>query len=299
MKEEKKRSDIIIDGIPEDQQESLERTVTQLLTDIGVNPQPGQIVTAFRLGTVKQVNKPKLCPILVKLSSPNVKFHIYKHVKNLKDNDKWTRVFISDDLPREVAEERKILRCLAATARDRGHRASVRRVSLIVDDMRYMYKEIEDLPQGINMENAKMVQVKDGIALQSHRAYLSSMYPVQIKIGDTPIHCAEQAYWYTMAKTAGNKKIMQKVHDAKNGYDAKKAGHLLKMTKELEESKKDNMEDVQDLKFEQNPNLKKKLMTTKGNLYEATMDIFFGCGLLLSEKPKFGTVKKKDKTGLD
>ena len=154
---------------------------------------------------VKQVNKARPRPILVKLSAPSVKYDIYKHVKNLKGNDDWKRVFVSDDLPREVAEERKILRCLAATARDRGHRATVRGAALVIDDMKYTDNEIQDLPDGVNMEIAKTVQVDDGIAFQSHFSYLSSMYPCQIKIGDTPTHCAEQAYWYVMARTAGNK----------------------------------------------------------------------------------------------
>ena len=144
--EEKKRSNNIIDGIKEDHTDTLECKVTQLLNDIGVNVKPGHIMTAFRLGNVKQVNKARPRPILVKLGAPSVKYDIYKHVKYLKGNDDWKRVFVSDDLPREVAEKRKILRCLAATARDRGHRATVRGAALVIDDMKYTYNEIQDLP---------------------------------------------------------------------------------------------------------------------------------------------------------
>ena len=296
--EEVKKANIIIDGISEETETSLLATVTQMLTDIGVNIQQGNILTAFRLGSVKKVNKPRPRPILVKLSTQSIKFDIYKHVKNLRDSDKWKRIFISDDLPREIADERKTLRCLAATARDRGHRATVKGGVLVIDDIRYTYKEQDDLPEGVNMEDAKTIQVADGIAFQSHHSYLSSMYPTPIKIGDTPTNCAEQAYWFTMARTAGDKKVMKEVPDSKNGYEAKRAGHKLKMTKELEERQEENMEYVQDQKFSQNPALKSKLMVTKGNLYEATLDLFFGSGLLLAQKAKFGTVEQKGQNRL-
>ena len=83
------------------------------------------------------------------------------------------------------------------------------------------------------------------------------------------------------------------MRDSKNGYEAKRAGNLIKMTQELEDKKEDIMAGVQDMKFEQNPALKTRLMATKANLYEATMDHFFGAGLLLSQKDKFGTVEQK------
>ena len=290
--DEKKRSNLIIDGIPEEQGGPVIDAVKQMLVDIGVNLQAIQIVTAFRVGQTK-VNKGRPRPIVVKLASPNMKYEIYKYVKNIRSSDDWDKVYISDDLPREIAEQRKILRCLAATARDRGHRATVRGAALVIDDMRYTYQDIYDLPEGITMENAKTVEVSDGIAFQSHFSFLSSMYPTPIRICDTPTHCAEQAYWLEIAWLAKNKRAIEKVRDSKDGYEAKRAGKLIKMTQELEDQKEDVMAKVQDLKFEQNPALKTKLMATKGNLYEATLDIFFGTGLLLSQKDRFGTTQQK------
>ena len=169
---EVKRANIPIDGIPEETNGPLASTIKQLLVDIGVTPQEGQILTAFRIGTVNKNNNRRPRTILVKLSSPTFKYEIYKHVKHLKDNETWKKIYISDDLPREVAEQQKILRTLAAAARDRGNRATVRGGALIIDEIRYNYSEIDDLPEGITMENAKMVQLDDGIAFQSYFAYL-------------------------------------------------------------------------------------------------------------------------------
>ena len=71
--------------------------------------------------------------------------------------------------------------------------------------MQYTYQDLDDLTDGITMENAKMVNVQDAIAFQSHYAFLSSMYPAPIKIRDTPTHCAEQAYWLEITWLAKNK----------------------------------------------------------------------------------------------
>ena len=93
--------------------------------------------------------------------------------------------------------------------------------ALIVDDIKYGYNDIEDLPEAITMEKAKMVHINDGIAFQSHHAILSSMYPAKIDIDGTPTHCAEQAYWFKLARLAGDRKAERLLRDAKDGYAAK------------------------------------------------------------------------------
>ena len=76
--EGKKRANVIIEGIPEGDDSPPIEHVKQLLSDIGVNFQANQILTAFRIGTVNKVNKTRPHAILVKLSSPTVKYEIYK-----------------------------------------------------------------------------------------------------------------------------------------------------------------------------------------------------------------------------
>ena len=114
--EEKKRGTLLMDGIPEDKDETVMDTVKQMPVDIGVNMQIIQIVTVFRILISTRVNKGRPQSILIKLASPSMKFEMYKSVKNLKSKDEWKKVFISDDLPRDIADQRKILRCLAAKA---------------------------------------------------------------------------------------------------------------------------------------------------------------------------------------
>ena len=100
------------------------------------------------------------------------------------------------------------------------------------------------------------------------------------------MHCAEQSYWIKIAQLAGDKLAERKVCDAKTGYEAKREGHKIKITQEIENLKEDIMAEVQDLKFTQNSELKRRLMATKGNLYEATLDKFFSYICYSRRNPK-------------
>ena len=90
-------------------------------------------------------------------------------------------MYIKDDLPTDIARQRQDLRCLAALARDKGYGAAVRDGVLIVDNKRYTYKDLDNLPDDLTIKNAKTLKVdNDGLAFQSHHSYLSSMYPCSI-----------------------------------------------------------------------------------------------------------------------
>ena len=141
----------------------------------------------------------------MKLTQQGFKHEIYKQVKSLKNLDEGKKVFIKDDLPLAISQQRQELRCLAALARDRGFEAAVRGGAIIVDNKRHAYSEIDVLPEGLTMEQAKMVTVDDGIAFQSHHAFPSNMYPCEIDHDGHKFHCSEQVYWYDIAGAAGNK----------------------------------------------------------------------------------------------
>ena len=286
---EKKRANIIIEGVKEDEKENTRQTVIKLLSDIGVNNVNENVVTAFRLGTVNKTHaRPRPRPILVKLSQQGFKYDVYKNVKHLKDLDEGKKIFIKDDLPQEISKQRQELRCLAAAARDRGFEATVRGGAIIVDNKKYSYSEIADLPEGVTMENAKLVAVDDGMAFQSHYAFPSNMYPCEIDHEGHKFHCSEQVYWYDIAGAAGNKRMQGKLRDTKTGYKAKREGEKMKLTEEIIKQKEPIMAKSIEKKFRQNPLLKQKLMDLKGNLYEATKDELFGTGLVLAQKDRIG-----------
>ena len=60
-------------------------------------------------------------------------------------------------------------------------------------------------------------------------------------------------------------------------------GKQIKATVEWENSKLKTTKNVVSLKFDQNNAIREKLLSTTGNLYEATLDKFYGCGFSLAQ----------------
>ena len=202
MEEERRRQNIIVEGLKEDANTPPKQQIMEMLSDIGADIVADDVTVVTRLGPGGRAKASRPRATLVKFANVNKKHELYKHVKNLGQSDKWKYIRIQDDLPVEIQNERKEMRCLAALARDRGHNATMKGNALIVDDIRYLYKDLDDLPEGINMTNAKLVKLEDGWAFQSHHAFCSNMAKCNIRYKEIDFTSSEQVYWYKCAEEA-------------------------------------------------------------------------------------------------
>ena len=93
---------------------------------------------------------------------------------------------------------------------------------------------------------------------------------------------------------------MEEVPDCKTGYDAKRIGYSIKKSKRWNKLREPTMKKIIKKKFDQNEELKERLIKLKGNLYKATSDTFIGVGLTIAQKDKLGTDDQpgKNKLGL-
>ena len=230
---DKRKANIIIEGLTEVKTEHPRQQVAKLLQEIGVNVPMESMLTISRLGPVTSTNSRRPRHILVKFVSPFWKQEVFRNINKAKDSQKWSGVHVQDDLPQEIIEQRRDLRCLTALAKERGHRVALRGVSLVVDDQRFAFYDIGNLPDGSTLENAKLVQVEDGWVFQGHHAFPSSMYPCTIKYKGQDFHCAEHAYVHDMAEEANDQHAIKKLRDCKNGYEAKRIGKKRKKKLEM------------------------------------------------------------------
>ena len=247
VKEHEKVIDMLarknIDGIKEEVNKHPRQQVIELLADINANIRADDISAVLRLGVGKP-NSVKPRPILVKFTNSNNKQELFRNIRKLGESDKWKQVYVQDDLPYETQQERKEMRCLAALARERGHDATVKGNALIVDGAKYLYKDCDNLPEGITMVNAKLVEVEDRWAFQSHHAFPSNMAPFTIEDDGHDYHCGEQLYWYKCAEDAEDQCAMGKICDCKTGYDAKRIGHSIEKKKRWSSLRKPVMEKI-------------------------------------------------------
>ena len=257
--------------------------IDSLLKDLGVDFKDSDVRAAFRLGPIRAgVARPRSIKII--FAASNIKGEIFKNIDKLKDLDAWKGIRLSDAIsPLEQSQQRD-LRCIYAVAKSQNLNVKLRGSTIIFDDIKYTYKDIDALPHGLNMEGVKVVKVSDGVAFQSHHAFMSNMFMCLIKHEDIDYKSAEHFYSCEMARFHNRLDLIDDILEARDGYIAKRIVRSIKIKDEWHEAKIKVMKTIITAKFDQNDSLRDKLIKTKGFLYEATKaDMDFACGLTLSQ----------------
>ena len=256
--------------------------ITELLTDLGIEMSPLTVINLHRLG--KQVEGATYHrPVKVLFLSNLTKQLLFKNISNLKDNEKWKKVTINDDVTEEVKNIQRDLRCLAASARAKGLKAQQRGKVLVLEGQRYMYNEIDNLPHEISLENAKIVETPDGVAFQGKHAYLSNLSYSPFVYNGAGYRCAEQFIQIGRAMIAKDKRKEAKVRDTEDPYEMVSVGKQIKLDKAHDAAVYELVVKAAVYKFQQNPALLEKLKTVKGHIYEATKTKRWGCGLTIAQ----------------
>ena len=159
------------------------------------------------------------------------------------------------------------------------------------------------LPVDITLEAAYTREIDNSIYFNSEHVFLSNFSPCSITLPDATCSSLEQAYFYTMAKELGNLKIAQIILETHLPREIKKLGGKLIATIEWNRKAPQVMFDLLTIKFQQNPDLKEKLLATGDKkLIESTQSKFWGCGLTIPmidrQMKEHGQVKTTGKNTL-
>lgn len=239
------------------------------------------IDVAYRVG--KRGLGPR--PILIKFAREQVRNEVNRKRTNLKDSDETKSSFLNEDLPAKINQQRAEMRCIVNNAKSKNVSAKSMGDRISMDNKIYTYREIDRLPQGLQISDAKMVDTPKGIAFQSQYAFLSNLFPSPVKYNGIQFPSSEHAYQYTRALFLGKQDTAYKIRIAKSSQDAKREGGRLPSNKEWDSCKVKTMREIVFAKFGQNSALQSKLVETGDRpLIEATYDSFWGCGLQLSAR---------------
>ena len=285
LEDEKRSHNIIIEGIREKNNEDIRGIVDDLLKDLGLNYNVEWCDSIYRLGPKIDGNK-RPRPIKVVFPYLRYKHLLFKQLYKLGTLQGWEGVYINDDMSPQKQAQRKEMRAIFSFAKSTGIDCQLRGTRLIVDKKPYTYEKLSDLPHGLSIEAAKMVKVHDGLAFQSKHAPLSNLYPCQIQHQDKKYTSVEQGLQYEHATTCNDEGIATQITKTDDPERIMSLARRLPeseewKTKEVEVCKKYNT-----MKYEQNPTLKRRLLQTKGHLYEATRNKTFGCGFTLVDSKK-------------
>ena len=256
--------------------------VSNLLKDLQVEFAESDIKSAYRLGPINdKASRPR--SIKVQFASNAFKYEIFKNIQHLKGKEMWRGVHISDAGTIEEQDRRRDMRCIYAAGKSRGIDAKLRGSIIVIDGVKFTHKDIQNLPKGLSICEIKIVATKDGVAFQSHHAYLSNMYPCKIMYDGVDYKSSEHLYHCEMAKHHNRLDLVNRILKAKDGYAAKRIAREIDIAEDREVVKLKVMRKVIHLKFAQNDGLRDKLLATIGFLYEATKGDSFSCGQTLAQ----------------
>lgn len=213
-----KNSNIVVEGVVETTGENSITIVTDIFKEIESKCQVEDVITAYRIGQ-KPTNEAYTRPIVVKMMDPLVKLVIMENKGKLINHKQYSKVFLNDDLPPKMKNERKILREICKYAHTVGYKGcKVSGGKLVVEGKKYRYETIHLLPQELQMCNVKTRLVGDGLGFQGEESYSSNFFPVTFTMEQLSFSCAEQAYQFFKAKTCKREDKMSKIMDNNQGY---------------------------------------------------------------------------------
>lgn len=237
---------------------------------------------AYRLG--KKTGKAR--PVLCKFAKEKTRNDVYAIRTALNDTESTTKVYLNDDLPQLISERRSKFRIISKIAKMQKIPVSYQNNQITVNNVTYSHRNMDCLPKGLRLEDAKIVKVKGGLAFHSEYAWLSNFFPCPIEIQGLTFKSAEQAFQYTRAIRLKDTPLANLILRSRNAKEAKLLSHSnTKTTPEWDNDRFDVMRHVVTQKFTQNYELGGRLVSTgQLTLIESTIDGFWGAKASITSK---------------
>ena len=128
------------------------------------------------------------------------------------------------------------MRCIYAAGKAQGIDVKLRGSSITIDGVKYTHKDIHALPKGLCISEVKIVTTKEGVAFQSHHAYLSNMFPCKILYEGVEYKSAEHLYHSEMAKHHNRLDLVNRIIKSKDGYASKRIAREITIADDWEEA---------------------------------------------------------------
>lgn len=273
---------IRLDGKKETQNENLKSAVLELSSDLGLTDiTMADIEAAYRVGKPNQQNtRPRT--ILITFNTERLRNKFFFARASLKNKDKYKGIFLNDDVSLITRKQRDDYRAVAALARQDGATVRVHTDGIVLDGEKYLLTEPQSLPEKYGISKAKTFELNGEVYFASEASFLSNFSPSTILDGNTIYRTAEHLYQARKCEHVGALDKKKLVLAAPTALEAKRIADKIGETAEWRTVRDRVMEEVIEAKFDQNPELAKKLTDTgEMMLNEATHNDHFGIGVTL------------------
>ena len=283
LENEKRANNLKIDGIKEEERENLSDIILRIAAAVGVRCQPPDIDLVYRIGKRELKDRPR--PVLVSFKTREIRNGIFYGRAKLRGNDNWRAVYVNDDVNDSTRKKREGLRAVSLLCKVKNVEHRLHADSVVINGRKYGEHQLDALPVGLKLADAKTLVTEKGILFQSEHSFLSSFHEAPFVFDKIVHNTVEHGYNYTRAVSGGRQDIATLIRGATTPLEAKRLGKLVPETAEFKRNKDDLMESMHYEKYVQNPELQMKLVKTGDRkLLEATVDDHFGIGRPLNYK---------------
>lgn len=218
--------------------------------------------------------------MLIKFKDPMVKQTIMKKKSALKSSRDHSKAFCNEDLPGDVRRHRQNLRIIARRANELGYKNTrVKGNNLFHGGRLYKENDISLLPSELSLENIRTREVGRGIGFFGRESFLSNHHPARFVMNKHRFLSSEQAFFYYKGIVCGHEKTSNEIKKMMDPGEIKAIGEQIPTCEDWENRKIRVMKSVLTHKYEQNKELREKLVGTGTRpLLECTKDLFWGTG---------------------
>lgn len=199
------------------------------------------------------------------------------------------KYYLNEDLTQEGKDHRTTLKVIAEGGKSLGHDTKITGNRIIIDSETYQPDEIGAVSPTIMHAAKRERMLENGIAFRGDRSIFSNFFPCPITIDDMEYSSVEQFFQQQKALQCDDLKQARKIMNRSNPWYIKIAGSRVELKDVWKKNRLRVLYQGIFAKFEQNIPLRQALLNTVGlNLYEATTDLFYACGINL-DSPKWIT----------
>ena len=297
------RNNLIFSGVPAHlkTESDLKRWFETLLKDLGCTVMP-EIGTIHRLKPNKS-NKPS--DVVVRFMDYKEKRELFGHRFHLRSIPAYRNIFLDEQFPQEIMEERKVLKAIAAEARlqfpEQAKSISVYENTLFINNTRYKVSTLHLLPESLQSIVHGYKQDDEGIAFFTKRCPLSNHFPCDFEYNGVMYCNGEQLIMAQKARCFDDQDSLTQILNNENPAAIKGIGGRIKGFKEREWLKEVKEAITPGLykKFKTNLECRNMLLSTGERVIgEATSEDPWEVGMRLNNPEVLDQTKWKGKSNL-
>lgn len=294
-----RRLHLTIEGLPEVKDTPvIQSIITRVKSDTDIDLDEQFFASAYRVGKFNgKIHKKYPRSIKIRMRDDNARDAFLASRGKLKSNPDKSQVWMNEELPDTFRRRKIMLRDLVKHINElEGHLAYIERGGINLDGAYYGPEKLDRLPEECSPARVQMIDTdKNGLAFAGEWALFSNMYRCNLVFDGIQFTSSEQCYQYRKAKYHGDEETAIDILLTSDPFECKYLGdNNVTESSDWPNEMESIMEEVNRLKYQQNPNLQLALDKTGDRvLQEATMGGTWGTNSSLRSK----TTKESTGTG--